>query len=143
MLGMPKLFWALTWFIVAAVLLSYSGYLFVGSIVQTQASKETAPVMIRDEVRPGVHMLSGMVTVPTPCDELSMHTEAFSSTTYILLFKTWREPAIRYCPPDGMPRPFHAVVFAPAAGVDFIATLDGAGLPVVVVPELVGQKTSP
>jgi len=129
----------LLWFVVLAAVLSYGSYLLVGSVVNAQASDAYGPVVVRDQLGPGSHDLSGMVMVPTPCDELIANTAALSSTTYMLIFKTWREPSVSDCPQDETPRPFNETLFAPAAGVEFAATLDGTGLPVVVEPFVAGH----
>jgi hypothetical protein len=74
-----------------------------------------------------------MVMVPSSCYQLSVHTDALSSVAYNLTFKTWQDPAVD-CSADEVPRQFHEILFAPAAGVDFFATLDGADLPIAVIP---------
>ncbi|MSU73696.1 hypothetical protein EXS56_00990 [Candidatus Kaiserbacteria bacterium] len=127
------------WFFVVASLLSYATYLVVGNIAHAQASGENLPTLIRDELGKGVHHLSGMVMVPTPCDQLSVRTEAVSNHTFVLVFRTWREPSVN-CPAEETPRYFRALLFAPSTGVEFAATLDGAGFPVVVLPALPGHS---
>ncbi len=123
------------WFFVVAIVLAYASYLVAGSIVHAQASGENLPVVVRDELGAGIHHLSGMVMVATPCDELSVRVEEISRSVYALLFKTWHEPSVE-CALDPTPRYFRTVLFAPAAGVEFTATLDGAGFPIVVLPTL-------
>ena len=130
---MYEMFSRVVWFFVVASAVAYATYLVAGSIVNAQASDAYRPVVIRDELGPGVHHLSGMVMVPTLCHELTLRTEEVSATAYALLFRTWREPSMD-CASEEVPRYFRAVLFAPAAGVEFIATLDGAGLPIVVMP---------
>ena len=123
----------MVWFFVVATAISYATYITAGSIVSAQASGVYEPIMVRDVLGPGSHHLSGMVMVPTPCHELTLRTEALSATTYELLFRTWHEPSVK-CDAEKMPRPFRAVLFAPATGVEFVATLDGKSLPVQVLP---------
>ena len=125
--------WRLAWFGVAASAVSFSGFLVAGNIAHDRAAGISQPVMIRDVFGRGVHHLSGMIMVPTPCDELFVHTQAVSSTTFMLFFNTWHEPSID-CAQNETPRPFHETFFAPAAGITFVATLDGAGLPIAVLP---------
>ncbi len=125
--------WRVLWFAVGAVALSYVSYLVVGSVVNARAAGVYEPVLVRNVFSAGAHHLSGMVTVPSPCDQLSVRTQALSSTTYMLNFSTWREPSVD-CKNDETPRAFHAILFAPPLGVQFGATLDGAGLPIVVLP---------
>ncbi len=130
---MEGMFSRLAWIAAVCVIISYATYLVVGNIVNAQASGINEPVVIRDELRPNTHQLSGIVVVPTPCDELSVDFKALSTTTYSLILKTWHEPSVT-CGNDPVPRAFHTTVFAPAAGVYFVATLDGVALPIAVIP---------
>ena len=130
--------WRMMWFFFVAAVISYAAYLVAGSIVTAQESGAYEPILIRDELAPGRHYLSGMVMVASPCDQLALRTETLSSSTYMLLFKTWHEPSVP-CSEHQTPRTFHATLFAPAAGVEFGATLDGAGLPIVVIPVIRGR----
>lgn len=128
----------LAWFAIVTVAISYAAFLFSGSIISAQLSGINNPVVIRDELGPNSHHLYGMVMVPTPCDELFVRTETVSTSTYELLFETWREPSVT-CAEEETPRSFRAVLFAPAAGVNFLATLDGTDLPVAVLPTITHQ----
>ncbi|OGG50793.1 hypothetical protein A2763_02610 [Candidatus Kaiserbacteria bacterium RIFCSPHIGHO2_01_FULL_54_36] len=128
----------MVWFTIVASAIAYATYLVAGSIVSAQASRTHAPIIIRDELGGGVHRLSGMVMVPTPCHELILRTEEVSKSDYALLFKTWREPST-VCEAEEVPRHFRAMLFAPASGVDFTATLDGKGFPIVVMPVTPGE----
>ena len=123
------------WFGAVTCALSYGTFLVVGSIIEAQAFSATAPIMVRDQLSPGIHHLSGMVMVPSSCDQLSVATNPISTTTFELVFQTWQDPAVA-CSSDEMPRAFRAVLFAPAAGIDFLASLDGANLPIVVLPTI-------
>ncbi len=128
------------WFFVVASVLAYAVYLVAGSIVHAQESRENQPIIVRDELGPGAHHLSGMIMVPTPCDQLSVRTEALANFTYVLVFRTWREPSV-ICEMNEVPRYFRTVLFAPSAGVTFIATLDGVGFPIIVEPALPSRIT--
>ena len=99
---------------------------------------ENIPVIVRDELGQGVHHLSGMVMVPSSCDQLSVRVEPRSDITFVLVFRTWREPSTD-CILDETPRYFRAILFAPSTGVGFSATLDGLGFPIVVLPALPGR----
>ncbi len=123
------------WFFVVASLLSYSTFLVVGNIANAHATGKNLPVVIRDELGVGVHHLSGMVMVATSCDQVSVRTEAISDTTFALVFRTWREPSAK-CALEETPRYFRAILFAPSAGVEFVATLDDVSFPIVVAPNL-------
>ena len=132
---MRAIFSRMLWFLVVASFVAYAVYLVAGNIVNAQASGEGIPVIVRDELGRGVHHLSGMVMVPSPCDQLSVRVEPSSDTTFVLLFRTWREPSVD-CAADETPRYFRAILFAPSTGVGFTATLDGIGFPIVVLPAL-------
>lgn len=128
------------WFFVVASIFSYATYLVVGNIAHAQASGENLPTVIRDELGKGVHHLSGMVMVQTPCDQLSVRTETVSDHTFVLVFSTWREPSVN-CAAEETPRYFRALLFAPSTGVEFAATLDEASFPIVVLPALPSHIT--
>ena len=121
----------LVWFFVISCVVAYAVFLAAGSSIQAQAIDASRIVKIRDSLNPGVHHLSGIVMVPTTCSELSVRTEQLSIDTYQIIFTTWKEPAIE-CITDDTARPFRAVVFAPAAGVHFVATLDDSPLDLAV-----------
>ncbi|MDP2648973.1 MAG: hypothetical protein U1D26_02155 [Patescibacteria group bacterium] len=129
----------LVWFGIAASIAAYASYLLAASFVEANAAN--TPVLIRDELGPNVHHLSGMVMVPASCYELSVRTEAVSDTVLGLVFTTWKEPSVD-CSPDQVPRAFRAILFAPAVGVNFIATMDGAPLEIAVIPTRVPTSTS-
>lgn len=126
----------LIWFSILATVIAYASYLAVGSIVNAQAGGASDPVVIRDELRANQHSLSGMVVVPTPCDELSVQTQALSQTNFAIVFTTWHEPSVN-CGNAPTPRAFETILFAPAAGITFTATLDNKDLQVAVIPVIV------
>lgn len=130
----------LVWFAIVASAFSYVVLLVLGSIVYAQAARLYAPVLIRDELRVGVHHLSGIIMVPSRCDQLSLHTEQVSTTTYFLVFTTWHEPSVNCDNEEEVPRSFREVVFAPSTGVRFIASLDGRPFPVVTIPIVRGRE---
>ncbi len=136
---MPDLIRRLAWFAVVASISSYAVLLVAGSFVHARAARAYDPVVIRDELGVGVHHLSGMVVVPFNCDQLSMHVEKNSTTTYALEFKTWRDPAVPCDIPD-VPRAFREVLFAPSAGIHIQASIDGRSFPVALIP-IVGDAT--
>jgi hypothetical protein len=105
--------------------------------VKEQAAGESSPIVVRDELKANQHQLSGMVNVPTPCDELSVKTQSVSDTNFELVFTTWRQPSMN-CPDDPTPRAFRTILFAPATGVYFVATLDGKAFPIAVIPVING-----
>lgn len=126
------------WFFVVASAIAYAVYLVAGTIVHAQESRENQPVIIRDELGPGIHHLSGMIMVPSPCDQLSIRTEEVADYTYELIFRTWREPSVD-CTNEQVPRYFRTILMAPSTGVTFTATFDGTGFPVIVVPVIASR----
>ena len=112
-------------------------YLFFGSSIDVRASGVHDPVIVRDVLKPGLHILSGVVDVGTGCASLSVKTEK-SGDIYLLKFRTWRDPSI-VCDAGFTPRTFLAEVFAPVDS-KFIATLDDYPISIVVLRE---TATSP
>ena len=123
----------MVWIAVIASGAAYATYLLAGSVANAQAASFAGPIVIRDELGPGVHHLSGMVMVPSSCYQLIVRTAVRSSATFNIAFTTWQDPSVE-CPDAQVPRQFHEVFFAPAAGVVFFATLDGVDLPIKVIP---------
>lgn len=123
----------LAWFFIVASAVSYACFLILGSTIQARADSDARTVFIRDVREAGVHRLSGMVMVQSTCADLYVRAEQHSNTNYGLVFSTWEQPALE-CARESVPRAFNAIVFAPAVGVHFTATLDGKPLPIVVVP---------
>lgn len=97
------------------------------------AEEGSATVVIRDVVGTGVHALSGIVMLPSLCDQLRVSSEKLETTRYHLVFSTWREP-YRDCVAEETPRHFKSQVFAPSAGISFTAELDEKPLAIIVVP---------
>ena len=124
----------MVWFAIVATAFSYAVFIVLGNFVTAEAQDE-GPVRIRDVLEPGSHHLSGMVSVPQACDELLVRTEKLSTSSYELIFSTWQDPSVQ-CSPQSQPREFQAALFAPSTGVQFIATLNGRPLPVLVIPDI-------
>lgn len=123
----------LAWFMIVVCTVTFVVLIFAGRLVFARAAGESDPTLIRDELGPGSHHLSGMVEVPSSCDELQERVEVLSRTTYEIIFTTWQEPSVP-CSETEVPRAFRDALFAPATGVEFTATLDGAPLPILVLP---------
>lgn len=121
----------LVWFFVVASLIAYAIFLAAGSVITAQAIDQTHIANIRDSLDTGTHTLSGIVMVPSTCSELSVRTEQLATDTFQLVFTTWQEPSVD-CEILDTARPFRAVVFGPATGVRFVATLDGQPLQTAV-----------
>lgn len=128
---MIDLFRRLVWFFVVASAVSYAVFLVGGNAIRTQALDDSRIVLVRDYLRPGEHHLAGMVMVPSTCKQLSVRAEEPEPLLIHLRFETWEEPNID-CIEEDTPRAFRALVFAPAVGVEFIATLDEEPLQIAV-----------
>ncbi|MDP3646201.1 MAG: hypothetical protein Q8R25_03875 [bacterium] len=113
------------WMAVLTCTLAFVIYLLFGSLFIVE---QRQPVIIRDALAKGQHTMSGMVMVPTPCDELTVRTGSVSPTVYTLELHTWQDPSLN-CPKNWTPRAFHTIAFAPALGIQFIVYLDGQTVP--------------
>ena len=120
------------WLLFFVSTITYGASLIAGSIIHTHA-RDPGPVVIQDNLRPGEHHLSGMVTLNSTCDELIVTIKKVSAKMYMLDFSTWTEPSVP-CTKTETPRPFSTVVFAPSIGVSFVAALDDRFFPIVVFP---------
>ena len=129
----------LIWLVITSIALSYGSYLVVVQSVLTQESGTDRPVQLIDQLRPGVHYISGMVTVPNACAELTVHIVHTSEYNYELKFETWEEPSIR-CARDPVPRHFATIAFAPAAGVRFTAQLNGIPFVIRMKQSVITEK---
>lgn len=123
----------LVWFFIVASAVAYAIFLVAGNAIYTQALGQSRVVLVRDHLKAGEHHLSGMVMVPYTCEQLSVRTEGVDVHTIHLHFNTWKEPNVD-CSREDTPRAFRAVVFAPAVGVSFTATLNGEPLQLAVTP---------
>jgi hypothetical protein len=123
----------LVWFFIIACAVSYAVFIVAGSSIEAQAVDESRIVLIRDSLMPGVHNLSGIIMAPSTCAQISVRSMQLSTTTYSLIFTSWEEPSVA-CSQEDTPRSFRAVVFAPAAGVQFIGSLDDQPLMLAVIP---------
>jgi hypothetical protein len=85
-------------------------------------------VEVEDQIKKGQHTLSGEVTVPSPCDELTAQAVSISSSTVVLDLHTWEEPSVK-CASTTAKRSFQAITFAPAYGMHFLVYLDGRPVP--------------
>ncbi|MBI5469753.1 hypothetical protein HY968_00315 [Candidatus Kaiserbacteria bacterium] len=123
----------LVWFFMVSSAVAYVTFLVIGSAIHADASGARGAVVIRDELARGVHHLSGMIMVPSTCDQVTVRGDKVDAFTYHLTFSTWEEPSVA-CSHEDTPRAFRATIFAPSVGVDFNATLDDIILPIAVYP---------
>jgi hypothetical protein len=121
------------WFAIVACALAYMSLIFFGYAFATKASENTHLVIVQDDLQKGSHHLSGMVMVPSTCAELTLATNKISDHAYELAFETWNVPSVA-CQKEEVPRAFRTTLFAPPVGVDFIASLDGKPLTILVAP---------
>jgi hypothetical protein len=120
-------------FTVFATGVAYAVFLMAGATIYAQESQHLRTVWVRDEVGPDIHRLSGSVAVPSSCHELRVFSEKLSERVYKLSLHTWEHPYVD-CVDASVTVGFREVIFAPAAGITFIATLDGKPLPIIVTP---------
>lgn len=120
-------------FTLSACVVAYIVYVLAGASIYAQAQEQAKTVWVRDEISPNTHHLAGMLTVRSSCTELIEKTEQLSPVLFKLKFTTWEHPDVE-CTSDPVQKQFYEIVFAPAVGVRFIATLDDQPVPIVVVP---------
>lgn len=121
----------LAWFLFVSCVGAYAIFLLMGNMIHADAVDTSRIVHVRDVLEPNAHHLSGMVMVRRTCESLSVETETLAPDLHKLIFRTWEQPNVE-CKRDDIPRPFRASVVAPAAGVTFIAMLDGQPLTLVI-----------
>lgn len=125
---------SLVWLFLIIVMGLGATLVVANAIIRAQL-KPQKPLIVRDSIGTGSHTLSGVVMVPSPCDEVTIETLRRSTTSYEIVFKTWREPAIVPCLLQETAREFHAVIFAPSFGVSLTASIDGVPIPTAVISE--------
>lgn len=129
----------LTTFGIASCFVAYVIFIVAGAAIRAQAVEQSRVVWVRDVISPNRHMMSGIVVVDSTCTELIVQPQQVSEIAYELHFTTWEYPNIE-CEHTPTPRAFHTAVFAPAAGVEFIATLDNRPLPIIIAPDATSTK---
>lgn len=120
-------------FVIALSIIAYLVFMLAGASIYARTQDEKRTVWIRDEITPDTHRLSGLITVPSSCTELYETVEMLSPLFYKIKFKTWEHPNTE-CLHEPVQKQFYEIVFAPAIGVHFIATLDDVPMPILVVP---------
>lgn len=110
------------WFAIFLGAFAYVCYLFLGSIFQAEYDSN---ISIQDNIEPGKHFISGFVTVPSPCHQISVGTSLVGTTTYAINLQTWREPSVKDCGEVETPRQFETLLRAPSIGIDFVVFLNG------------------
>ena len=118
---MDDMFWRLLWLIAAVTLITYATFLFFGSILRDEPLR--APILVTDRVGDGTHHLTGTIPVSSSCHQVSVQVRETESFRYHIDFVTWYEPFRTDCAKDSA-HTFYALVFAPALGVEFSASID-------------------
>jgi hypothetical protein len=126
---------SIVWFVLI-LLIGFAATLIVANEIVRANLKPIRPILIRDKISVGSHILSGVVPVSSTCDEVIVYTEKISDSLYAIIFTTWREPYISSCIEQETTREFRAVIFAASIGVSFTATLNGAPVSIAVIPEI-------
>lgn len=129
---MDEFWWQTLWMATATVVIAYPTMLFIGGLSPTHEYERA--VIALNEIDGTTHTLTGTLVVPSECHGLEarvVETEAATST-YHILFTTWQEP-YRDCPRASALKRFRVVLFAPAEGTNFTASLDGTALQLHVV----------
>ena len=124
---------SIVFFVITTVVLGVFTLYVSNALATNLVEYENSTVVVRDLLGPRVHRLSGMVMVPTACHDLLATTREIDHENYLLEFETWEDPN-RVCGKDSAPRQFSLTLFAPAAGVSFQGMLDGAVVPLEVIP---------
>jgi hypothetical protein len=99
--------------------------------VFNRTTASTTPIVARDIERDGEHHLTGVVLVPSTCDEINVATEQLGDNSFRLKFTTWEEPAVK-CFQAPVERVFDVALFAATSDVAFSATLDKKEIPIAV-----------
>lgn len=129
---MDEVFWRVLWVALAATLVTYVSIIFFGSVASDPPEEKDKPIVVTDRVSVGIHRLSGIVPVSSDCDRLTVNVRDLGAFHYHVDFSSWREPS-RDCPLKTAYQSFYAVVFAPALGVQFEASLDNTPLDLQIV----------
>lgn len=122
-------------FSIFSVVVAYAVFLMAGATIYAQEEERSKTVWVRDDISPNIHRLAGMIMLPSSCHELTVRTEKLGEHAFKLVFTTWEHPYVE-CIKETTPVAFHEVVFAPAVGITFIATLDGKPLPIIIAPNV-------
>ncbi len=132
---MGDTFKRILWFAVVAVLAAYATYLFLGRVVNAESDAQVKTVVVRDIISQRMHILSGMVMVPSACHKLIARVKEIDIENYLLNFRIWEDPN-RTCPMEEEPQRFNMTLFAPSAGIAFQGTLDDVPIPIEVIPTI-------
>ena len=122
--------------VVIVFVIAYLSFFLLEYGASGSVPEENRGMIVRDELKPGEHHLSGLIQLPSACDSFSIQTTELDAFRYHLSFETWREPQ-RDCENTPVARPFNTVVFAPAFGVFLTADLDGVALPFTLIPSII------
>ncbi len=96
-------------------------------------------IIMHDVLGAGMHAISGVIMVPSPCTELSVKTIKVSPTVYTLQFQTWEDPSVD-CAQVETERTFNTTTYAPAVGIQFLVYLDEKTVPFQIIPIINGHQ---
>jgi len=110
--------------LVLVFLISVTAYVFLGAEFAGQAENQIlTSVSLKKTYVNGRYDISGIVSMPTDCHDLSVDTEEVSSKEFELVFKS-AEDKSRVCVDEVSARAIHASVIAPRDTV-FTASMNG------------------
>ena len=117
------------WFFITLTIISFFAYLFIGGSRLLPANTKMTPLTITRVYEDGTIRLSGVLMVPTPCDQIDVKTKHSSSDT-ITVNLSIKESAV--CEQESTPRTFTAVV-AGDSNTNISFTKDGNVLPITFI----------
>ena len=120
-------------FAVFSTLVAIVTHLFFGSIIFAAAQQDVFAIVLRDAYKNETHYLSGMVTVPSECDVVSVHAKDMDMRTTAIVFETWEQSYRPLCNKIPTPRAVHVIAFGPER-LEFRGMFDGEFAPLTIVP---------
>src|SRR5262249_217502 len=116
------------WIVVLVIAGSYLTFLSADYIFNRTTASAT-PIVPLDIQGDNEHHMTGVVLVPSTCDEISVATEDLGNDSFSLNFSTWEEPSVN-CFKAPAERVFDTVLFAATSSVHFVATVDKQEVPI-------------
>ncbi len=118
------------WIIVLVIAGSYFTFA-MADFVFNRTNSSTRPTVIRDIQYGDEHHLTGVILVPSTCDQIKVSPHDLGENSFHLEFTTWDEPSVK-CFNAPAERFFDTVVFAATSSVRFKATLNKKEIPIAV-----------
>ena len=136
---MDDMFWRMMVITFASVLVASASFLLFKTILIPEPDPKEDPIVVTDTVGKGTHNLTGILPVPSNCHSLSVSVREVGLFQYQLTFLTRPEPSRTDCVDETAYQTFYALVFAPALGAHFTATLDETPLDFKIVKKYLTQ----